>query len=140
MTAPVHKASPLSTQLGPLAWTLVIPIIALLTLAGAWGGTPGLAATALIFAALMAAVIAAVHHSEVIALRLGEPYGTLVLTVAVTVIEVALTTTTLVAETPATVTVAPAAKPVPVMVITVPPEAGPVVGVALVTVGAASGR
>ncbi len=94
MTAPVHKASPLSTQLGhalgPLAWTLVVPIIALLVLAGAWGGTPGMAATALIFATLMAAVIAAVHHSEVIALRLGEPYGTLVLALAITIIEVAL--------------------------------------------------
>jgi Ca2+:H+ antiporter len=80
----------LGHALGPLAWTLVVPIIALLVLAGAWGGTPGMAATALIFATLMAAVIAAVHHSEVIALRLGEPYGTLVLALAITIIEVAL--------------------------------------------------
>jgi Ca2+:H+ antiporter len=35
-------------------------------------------------------VLAAVHHAEVIAERVGEPYGTLVLAVAVTVIEVAL--------------------------------------------------
>ena len=39
---------------------------------------------------LMAAVFASVHHADVIAHRTGEPYGTLVLTVAVTVIEVAL--------------------------------------------------
>ncbi len=98
MTAPVHKASPLSSKLGaalgpalgPLAWTLVVPLIAMLILAGAWGGTPGRAATALILVALMAAVIAAVHHAEVIALRVGEPFGTLVLALAVTVIEVAL--------------------------------------------------
>ena len=94
MTAPVQKASPLSTKLGPalgpLAWTLVVPLIAMLILAGAWGGTPGRAATALILVALMAAVIAAVHHAEVIALRVGEPFGTLVLALAVTVIEVAL--------------------------------------------------
>lgn len=40
--------------------------------------------------ALLGAVIAAVHHAEVIAQRVGEPYGTLVLALAVTVIEVAL--------------------------------------------------
>ena len=39
---------------------------------------------------LMAAVIAAVHHAEVVAHKVGEPFGTLVLAVAVTVIEVAL--------------------------------------------------
>jgi Ca2+:H+ antiporter len=35
-------------------------------------------------------VLAAVHHAEVVAHRVGEPFGTLVLAVAVTVIEVAL--------------------------------------------------
>jgi len=40
--------------------------------------------------ALFAAVTAAVHHAEVIAHRVGEPFGTLVLAVAITVIEVAL--------------------------------------------------
>jgi Ca2+:H+ antiporter len=39
---------------------------------------------------LMAVVFASVYHADVIAHRTGEPYGTLVLTVAVTVIEVAL--------------------------------------------------
>jgi Ca2+:H+ antiporter len=39
---------------------------------------------------LMAVVFAVVYHADVIAHRTGEPYGTLVLTVAVTVIEVAL--------------------------------------------------
>ncbi len=39
---------------------------------------------------LFGTVFAAVHHSEVIALRTGEPYGTLLLTVAVTIIELAL--------------------------------------------------
>ena len=36
------------------------------------------------------AVVAAVHHAEVVAHRVGEPFGSLVLAVAVTVIEVAL--------------------------------------------------
>ena len=39
---------------------------------------------------LIAAVIAAVHHAEIIAHRIGEPYGTLVLAIAVTIIEVSL--------------------------------------------------
>ena len=39
---------------------------------------------------LCGAVFAAVYHAEIIAHRTGEPYGTLVLTIAVTVIEVAL--------------------------------------------------
>ena len=41
-------------------------------------------------AGLTACVLAAVHHAELVALRVGEPFGTLVLAVAVTVIEVAL--------------------------------------------------
>jgi len=40
--------------------------------------------------ALIAAVLAAVHHAEVVAHRVGEPAGTLVLALAVTVIEAAL--------------------------------------------------
>jgi Ca2+:H+ antiporter len=39
---------------------------------------------------LIALVFAAVYHAEVVAHRVGEPFGTLVLAVAVTVIEVAL--------------------------------------------------
>jgi Sodium/calcium exchanger protein len=41
-------------------------------------------------AGLVACVLAAVHHAEVVAHRVGEPFGTLVLALAVTVIEVAL--------------------------------------------------
>jgi Ca2+:H+ antiporter len=42
---------------------------------------------------LFGTVFAAVHHAEVIAGRIGEPYGTLLLTLAVTIIEVALIAT-----------------------------------------------
>ena len=38
----------------------------------------------------LTAVVSAVHHAEVVAHRVGEPYGTLVLALAVTAIEVAL--------------------------------------------------
>lgn len=39
---------------------------------------------------LIASVMVAVHHAESVALWLGEPYGTLVLTLAVTIIELSL--------------------------------------------------
>jgi len=41
-------------------------------------------------AVLIAAVMVAVHHAEVVAHKVGEPFGTLVLAIAVTVIESAL--------------------------------------------------
>jgi len=54
-------------------------------------GKVGLEVLALVPAVvLLGNVIAAVYHAEVVALRVGEPYGTLVLALAVTVIEVGL--------------------------------------------------
>src|SRR5262245_48424364 len=47
---------------------------------------------------LFRTVFAAVHHSEMIAMRTGEPFGTLLLTVSVTVIEVALIMSVMVAS------------------------------------------
>ena len=71
-------------------WAWFWPLAAWATLAGAaftglntW--LIGIAALALI-----ATVFAAVYHAELVAHRVGEPFGTLVLAVAVTVIEVAL--------------------------------------------------
>jgi Ca2+:H+ antiporter len=49
--------------------------------------------SAVLAVVLAGAVLAAVHHAEVVALRVGEPFGSLVLAVAVTVIEVALIVT-----------------------------------------------
>jgi Ca2+:H+ antiporter len=51
-------------------------------------------------------VLAAVHHAEVIAARVGEPFGSLVLAVAVTVIEVGLIVTLMVSGGDATETLA----------------------------------
>jgi Ca2+:H+ antiporter len=50
------------------------------------------AVVVLVLAGLLlgAAVFAAVHHAEMLALKLGEPFGSILLAVAVTVIEVAL--------------------------------------------------
>jgi len=52
----------------------------------------------LVGAILAGAVVAAVHHAEVIAHRVGEPFGTLILALAVTVIEVGLILTLMQAE------------------------------------------
>jgi hypothetical protein len=67
-------------------WPLVACIVLVLQLVLGSGG-PLDAAEAF---ALIATVFAAVYHAEVIASRVGEPFGTLVLAVAVTIIEVAL--------------------------------------------------
>ncbi|AGG32900.1 Sodium/calcium exchanger membrane region [beta proteobacterium CB] len=45
---------------------------------------------ALMAVTLIGAVLSAVHHAEVIAHKTGEPYGTLVLAISVTIIEVSL--------------------------------------------------
>lgn len=55
------------------------------------------AASAIVIPMLAASILAAVHHAEVVAHHLGEPYGSVVLAVVVTVIEVALIVTLTVA-------------------------------------------
>src|SRR5881227_4353028 len=86
---------------GPMpksAW--IFPALAMLLFAAAAGlglsFTPsvgGFLFAAALLAILFGTVFAAVHHAEVIAQRIGEPYGTLLLTLAVTIIEVALIAT-----------------------------------------------
>src|SRR5215217_1398538 len=78
---------------GVASWTTLTPLAALVLLALAWGRDPGTLVAVVVFAVLVGAVLAAVHHAEVVAHRVGEPYGSLVLAVAVTVIEVALIVT-----------------------------------------------
>ena len=72
------------------AWPWAGPIAAVTLLAAAWGRPLDSLWATVAAAALLGAVIAAVHHAEVVAQRVGEPFGTLVLAVAITVIEVAL--------------------------------------------------
>lgn len=82
-------------------WTWAIP-------AAAWGvlllsvlasGMPGL--VLLLCIGLFGCVISAVHHAEVIALKVGEPFGTLVLALSVTTIEVALIVSMMLSGDPA---------------------------------------
>ncbi|MDO0915796.1 ionic transporter y4hA [Streptomyces sp. DT2A-34] len=84
----IARLRPLTTQ-----WTYVVPVLAVVLLAFTWGrDLPG-ALVALVTLVLAGAVLAAVHHAEVVAHRVGEPFGSLVLAVAVTIIEVALIVT-----------------------------------------------
>src|SRR5271163_3705570 len=77
----------------PPVWTIAAPVFAGAVLSAAGfglGHETGGFFVALIALGVAGAVFAAVHHAEVIAHRIGEPYGTLVLALAVTLIEVAL--------------------------------------------------
>jgi Ca2+:H+ antiporter len=72
-------------------WTIVAPLIAAMVMAAAGFGFGASGPfVAIIALSLAGSVFAAVHHAEVVAHRVGEPYGTLVLALAVTLIEVAL--------------------------------------------------
>ncbi len=66
------------------------PVLGLVVLVATWGRSLSGVLAFVIGFVLVAAVLAAVHHAEVVAHRVGEPFGSLVLAVAVTVIEVAL--------------------------------------------------
>ncbi|WP_261954922.1 calcium:proton antiporter [Streptomyces nigrescens] len=76
-----------------LHWTTVVPVLAAVLLVLTWGRSLPPPLIGLVSYFLAGAVLSAVHHAEVIAHRVGEPFGSLVLAVAVTVIEVALIVT-----------------------------------------------
>lgn len=68
----------------------VLPVVSFVVLVITWNAklpTFGLLALGIL---LTATVFTAVHHAEVIALKLGEPFGSLSLAVSVTVIEVGM--------------------------------------------------
>ena len=75
---------------GTPVWSVAIPIAACAALVAVWGRPLGWPLLLVVAIGLIAAVLSAVHHAEVIAHRVGEPFGTLVLALAVTVIEVSL--------------------------------------------------
>ncbi len=93
---------------GPMprsAW--IFPALSVLFFAGATGlgitftpSAAGLVFAVVLLVILFGTVFAAVHHAEVIAQKIGEPYGTLLLTLAVTIIEVALIATIMLGEKP----------------------------------------
>ena len=86
------------------AWSfpaLAVLLFAAVTAAG-YGFTPspgGIVFAVVLLVILFGTVFAAVHHAEVIAHRIGEPFGTLLLTLSVTIIEVALIATLMLGDT-----------------------------------------
>ena len=73
-----------------------MPVLAVVLLVFTWGRSLPGAVVAVVSLVLAVSVLAAVHHAEVVAHRVGEPFGSLVLAIAVTVIEVALIVTLMV--------------------------------------------
>ena len=84
----------------------MVPVVSLLTLIATWSSEPATVVLVVVGALLVGSVLAAVHHAEVVAHRVGEPFGSLVLAVAVTVIEVALIVTLMVSGGSETATLA----------------------------------
>ena len=78
-------------------WTPIIAIIVVIAAAAMPLDTTLVVVCAV---ALVGAVIASVHHAEVVAHRIGEPLGTVVLSICVTIIEVALITTVMLSGGP----------------------------------------
>ena len=91
-----HEAAPMIEKPAQLSshalprWSVIVPFAGVLIFVVALGRPLGAAWLSFIGAALIAAVVAAIHHAEVIAHKVGEPFGTLVLAIAVTVIEASL--------------------------------------------------
>ena len=78
-----------STHLAQRLW-VATPVVAIVALVATWGRDIGVVVVVVVAVLLAGAVLAAVHHAEVVAHRVGEPFGSLVLAVSVTVIEVSL--------------------------------------------------
>ncbi|SCL24776.1 Ca2+:H+ antiporter [Micromonospora pallida] len=98
--------APTATRFPVPAPATVVPLLAVLTLAAVWGRALPPVVEVVVVVLLAGAVLAAVHHAEVVAHRVGEPFGSLILAVAVTVIEVGLIITLMVSGGPDTATLA----------------------------------
>jgi Ca2+:H+ antiporter len=86
LTQPVTNSAPRHVTL----WTVLAPVLAgVIATAAAAPGIAGYFAI-LVALGLAAAVFSAIHHAETVALRVGEPFGTLVLALAVTLLELSL--------------------------------------------------
>jgi len=71
-------------------WTIICPLLAIFALGMADNFTDIPWYTGLLGITLISAVLSAVHHAEVVAHKVGEPFGTIILALAITVIEVSL--------------------------------------------------
>ena len=85
-----------TTRSSLISWNVAVPVLAIVVLAFTWNRELGAVPVVAVAIVLAGAVLAAVHHAEVVALRVGEPCGALVLAISVTVSEVALIVTLMV--------------------------------------------
>ncbi|MDB5642093.1 MAG: sodium/calcium exchanger rane region [Hyphomicrobiales bacterium] len=85
MSAHVHDKIPVWSWLAPLGALIFLGVKVA-------GVVPDTHPVVLTLAAILlgSAVFAAVHHAEVLAAKVGEPFGSILLAIAVTIIEVAL--------------------------------------------------
>jgi Ca2+:H+ antiporter len=72
-----------------LQWTIIIPILAWILFFSGYINESGIVQI-IASILLILSVMSAVHHSEIIAHKVGEPYGTIILAIAITVIEVSI--------------------------------------------------
>lgn len=79
-------------------WSIIVPIIALLLIFFKSSLPDTLYIDILLGIFLIGAVLSAVHHAETVAHRVGEPYGTIILALAITVIEVSLIVSIMLSE------------------------------------------
>lgn len=86
--------------------TFVVPVIGVAAVVLTWGSDPSTTASIVLVALHVALVTVSVAHAEAIARRVGEPFGTLVLALAVTVIEVSLIVTLMALDGPGSQTLA----------------------------------
>jgi Ca2+:H+ antiporter len=93
----IHGSMPKSAWIFPLLAVLLFAAITALGYSFAPSAAGWLFAAVLLLI-LFGTVFAAVHHAEVVAERIGEPFGTLLLTLSVTIIEVALIATIMLGE------------------------------------------
>lgn len=94
-----HQPLPRSSWIFPLLALALFGAVSVLGVSYT-GGLSGLVFAAVLLVTLFGTVFAAVHHAEVLAERIGEPFGTLLLTLSVTVIEVALIATLMLGDNP----------------------------------------
>lgn len=88
-----------------LQWTIIVPVLAWVLFFSGFIYDSSLfqiiASILLIFS-----VMSAVHHSEIIAERVGEPYGTIILAISITVIEVSIIISLMMSEGKTTLSLA----------------------------------
>ena len=97
----VEPRTPVSAWAPPLVGLAFVAALKALGLDGGYdGSTLSLVVAVALIPVLFGAVFAAVYHAELIAHRTGEPFGTLVLAISVTVMEVALLASALLGDDP----------------------------------------